>query len=102
MYQVVFLETAITDMQEIVSYIATVLHNPEAADKLANRLIEAPESIRESPYAHPVYIPIRPLTHEYRQLYINNYTMYYIIDEKAKTISIERVTYSKRKIADEL
>ena len=89
-------------MQEIVSYIANVLHNPEAADKLANRLIEAPESIREFPYSHPVYIPLKPLKHEYRRLYISNYTMYYIIDEKTKTISIERVIYSSRSIADEL
>ena len=88
-------------MQEIVSYIANVLKSPAAPDKLANRLVEAPDSIREFPY-HPVYIPLKPLKHEYRRLYVDNYTMYYIINEKNKTISIERVINSRRKNADEL
>lgn len=101
MHEVVFSESAVDDIKKIVSYISHYL-GAQASEKLKTEIISAPDSIREFPYSHPVYILIRPLEHEYRRIYVDNYVMYYTINEQNQTISIERVIYAKRQLADEL
>ncbi len=98
MYAVRYLITAVTDMQEIISYISKQLCNPEAASRLADEFIEAGNSIADFPYGRPVYRPIRELAHEYRPIYVKNYIMFYWVDENSKTVNIERVIYSKSNI----
>ena len=53
-------------MVEIVRYISKKLHNPYAANSLAEEMIEAIQNILAFPYATPVFHPIRPLKYEYR------------------------------------
>ena len=96
MYKLEYLPSARQDMIEIVRYISRELGNPQAAEKLAVRLIEAGESILAFPYANPAYYPIRPLKHEYRKLLVDNYMMFYWVDEAVKTVTIARVLYAKR------
>lgn len=104
MYDLKYLPVAMRDMVDIVRYISEELQNPAAADRLAVKLFEAGESLKDFPYSHPVYLPIRPLKHEYRKLVVQNYLMFYWIDEQNKMITIARVLYAKRdweKIIDE-
>lgn len=96
MYKLEYLPVAQQDMVEIVRYISRELKNPAAADQLAVALIEAGESIPAFPYAHPAYIPIRPLKHEYRKLLVQNYLMFYWVDEDMKLVTVARVIYAKR------
>lgn len=69
---------------------------PSAAKKLAVRMVEAADGILAFPYANTAYTPIRPLKHEYRKLLIENYIMYYWIDEKEKAVIVARVIYARR------
>ena len=80
----------------IVRYISGGLGNPAAAGRLAVKLVEAGEHIREFPYAHPAYIPLRPLGHEYRKLPVQNYLLLYWVDEGEKRVTIARVVYAKQ------
>lgn len=96
MYKVQFLPTAQNDLIEIVRYIAAELHNKQAANKLADEIIEATTTLSEFPYAYPAYIPIRPTKNEYRKMSIRNYLLFYTVDEKEKTVTIARVVYAKR------
>lgn len=96
MYNLEYLPVARQDMIEIVRYIGVELANPVAADHLATELIEAGESIPKFPYANPAYTPIRPLKHEYRKLLVQNYFMFYWVDEEKKLVTIARVIYAKR------
>lgn len=96
MYKLEYLPAARQDMVEIVQYISRELGEPAAAERLAVELIEAGEGIPEFPYAHPAYIPVRPLRHEYRKLLVRNYMMLYWVDEKEKLITVARVIYAKR------
>lgn len=66
------------------------------ANRLTVELIEAGDSICSFPYAHPAYIPIRPLKREYRKLLVQNYFMFYWVDEDKKLVTVARVTYAKR------
>ena len=96
MYKLEYLPVARRDMIEIVRYISQELHNPTAADQLAMELIEAGDSIPKFPYANPAFIPIRPLKHEYRKLLVQNYFMFYWVDEEKRLITVARVVYAKR------
>ncbi len=96
MYKLEYLPVARRDMIEIVRYISQELQNPTAADKLAMELIEAGDSIPKFPYANPAFIPIRPLKHEYRKLLVQNYFMFYWVDEVKKLVTVARVVYARR------
>lgn len=96
MYRVEYLPVARKDMLEIVRYISCDLQNPIAANKLAAELVDAAESVLEFPYAAPSYHPIRPLTHEYRKISVQNFLIFYWVEEKTKLVVIARVVYAKR------
>ena len=89
MYKLEYLPVARKDMLEIVRYISGELQNPDAADHLA-------ESVLTFPYATPAYQPIRPLKHEYRKILVQNYLMFYWVDEEKKLVTVARVVYAKR------
>ena len=90
MYNVEYLPSAVQDMVEIVLYIARELNNPAAAERIAERLAEAGESLRDFPYAQPAYTPLRPLKHEYR------HALFYWVSETEKRVTIARVVYARR------
>ncbi len=96
MYKLEYLPVARQDMIEIVRYISKDLQNPTAANQLAMELIEAGDGIPRFPYANPAYTPIRPLKHEYRKLLVQNYSMFYWVDEVEQLITVARVVYAKR------
>lgn len=98
-YKLEYLPSARRDLVEIVGYISRKLQNPAAAEQLAHRLIEAGERLLEFPYSSPVYVPLQPLKHEYRRCVVENYLMFYWVEEEKKTITIARVIYAKRNYA---
>ena len=83
-------------MVEIVVYIARNLNNPAAAEHIADQLAETGESLRDFPYVQPAYTPLRPLKHEYRKLFVENYMMLYWVSETEKRVTIARVVYARR------
>lgn len=99
MYKVEYLPAAREDLIEIVRYISRELCNPSAAYKLADEIIEAVERTAEFPYLCPVYIPIKPLKHEYRKLYVKHYLVLYWVDECNKKLTVARVVYARRDIS---
>ena len=96
MYKLEYLPVARKDMLEIVRYISGELQNPDAANRLAVKLVDAAESVLTFPYATPAYHPIRPLKHEYRNILVQNYLMFYWVDEEKKLVTVARVIYAKR------
>lgn len=84
------------DMLKTVQYISQELKNPDAAEHLAAEMIHAAESVLTFPYSTPAYHPIRPLKHEYRKIVVENYLMFYWIDEEKKLVTVARVIYAKR------
>ena len=96
MFEPVYLPAARQDMIDIVRYISEELKNPIAAEHLAAELIRAGDGLPAFPYANPVYLPIRPLQHEYRKLSVQNYLMLYWVDGGKQQVCIARVIYAKR------
>ena len=99
MYSVEDMPLSLQEMVEIVVYITRELNNPAAAERIAERLAAAGESLRDFPYAQPAYTPLRPLKHEYRKLLVENYMMLYWVTETEKRVTIARVVYARRNYA---
>lgn len=95
-YKLEFLPAARQDMVEIVRYISKELDNGAAAERLAVDQIDAANDIHTFPNAKPVYLPLRPLKHEYRKVPVRNYLMFYWVDEREKLVTVARVLYAKR------
>ena len=99
MYKLEYLPVAQRDMVEIVRYISGELQNPTAADRLVMELVNAAESVLTFPYALPSYQPIRSLKREYRKILVQNFLMFYWVDEEKKLVTVARVVYAKRDIS---
>ena len=96
MYNLEYLPAARNDMLEIVRYISGELKNPDAAERLADELVKASESVLAFPYVTPAYRTIRPLKHEFRKIRVQNYLMFYWVDEEKKLVTVARIVYAKR------
>lgn len=96
MYKLEYLPIALQDIVEIVNYISHTLKNQESASNLAESFIEKAESLLIFPYKNPVCQLIRPLKYEYRKILVENYIMFYRVDEEKKLVTIARVIYAKR------
>ena len=96
MYTVVYLPTTKQDMVEIAKYIRTVLKNPQAAFTLVEQIIRSIDELGTFPYSCPMYYPRRRLEHDYRKLLVNNYMVFYWVEEGEKTVTVARVLYAKR------
>lgn len=89
-------------MTEAARYISAELKSPAAAEKLAEEFVEAAERIAAFPYAHPAYIPVRPLKREYRKRVVKNYLLFYYVDEERRTVTVARVIYAGREPSAQL
>lgn len=102
MYKLEFLSIAKNDLLEIVQYIGNELQNPVAAERLVEKMIAAVEELCQFPYAHQVYIPIKPLENEYRRVLVGHYFLFYTVDETKKTVTVMRVIYATRDLEKQL
>lgn len=96
MYTLEYLPISKKDMLDIAKYIGVKLSNPTAAERLAEKMVAEAEKLIAMPYKCSVYISPRPLKYEYRKLLVNNYIMFYYVNESEKLITIARVLYAKR------
>lgn len=96
MYRVEFLPVAQRDLTEIVSYIANCLQNPTAAYRLAEQIVEAADRLANYPYSNPVYRPVSPMRCEYRRVNVNNYLLFYTVEEEKQTVTVQRIIYGNR------
>lgn len=98
MYKLEILENAKEDMDNIIYYISHDLKNKVAASNLAKDFIKEINNLSQFPYGGTEYIPIKPLKNKYRKSKVKNYLIFYIVNEKNKTVTIARVLYEKRNI----
>ncbi|MDE6710327.1 MAG: type II toxin-antitoxin system RelE/ParE family toxin [Oscillospiraceae bacterium] len=102
MYDLVFLPEAGKDISDISRYIGVELCNPDAADRLVDKILSETEKLTDMPYMYSVYESPLPLKFEYRKLLVKNYTVFYYIDESEKAVKIARVIYAKRNFSNVL
>ena len=97
-YQIEYLPSALRDLTDIAHYVGVKLQNPSAADNLTQKIVSAVEKLAETPYQYPVYYPIKTLQREYRKMMVQNYWVFYWVDEENHVVTIAKVIYGNSQV----
>ena len=91
-YDVKISHAALNDMEQIYSYIADRLLEPDTAMGQYNRIAEAIQSLNTLPERCALVESEPERTQGLRQMLVDNYSVFYIVGEDA--VSVARVLYS--------
>ena len=94
MYNIHYLPIALDDLKDIVRYITYNLEAPRTAERFVSKIEREVQKIADNPYRCHVFFPPEKLKHEYRVLHIDNYSLFYVVENEK--IEIYRVIHSRR------
>lgn len=97
-YTVSYSEDALNDLREIYTYIANELLVPETATAQVVRIRKEVRSLDFMParYALVEWEPWHSMG--MHQLPVNNFIVYYLVDDEAGTVTVVRIFYGGRDI----
>ena len=98
MYQVEFTPMAREAIYKITDYIKTNLKNEDASNRLMLFMRKAAENIGTFPYAHTAFKTIKSTKYELRRIIVQNYAMFYIVDEENKVVTITAVKHESKRV----
>ena len=95
-FSLIFSNSFYFDLDKAIDYISKDLSNAQAAKNLLEKVTQSLLQIEKFPYSCPIvsnaFIPGKDL----RRKVINNYSLFYKIDEKNKTVVVLRLILSRR------
>jgi len=94
MYRIQYLPMALDDLKDIVRYITYKLESPRAAERLRLKIDKEMQKIADNPYRCPLFASSEKLKHEYRVLHIDNYSLFYVVENEK--VEIYRVIHARR------
>lgn len=86
------------DLDSVILYIAQRLANKIAAKNLLDKTQETIDIINENPLLFPLYPDDKLSKKGYHHAVVNNYEIFYTVDETEKVIIISRFLYSGQNI----
>ena len=95
-YKICIADSFEHDLDLVTGYIAEVLQNPAAADKLLELAEKTVNQIGFTPYMFSLSEDETLAEKDYRNVAVGNYELFYRIDEAAKTVFILRFLYGAR------
>lgn len=97
-YTVSYSEDALNDLREIYTYIANELLVPETATAQVGRIREEVRSLNFMParYALVEWEPWHSMG--MHQLPVNNFIVYYLVEDETGTVTVVRIFYGGRDI----
>ena len=95
-YSVNLTSYSIFQIQETISYISKVLLVPETAAAWSDHLEKQLAGLNIMPARFPLVEKEPWRTNGIRRMPVNNFIVYYYIEEKSKEVWITSVVYSKR------
>ncbi|MBQ7265306.1 MAG: type II toxin-antitoxin system RelE/ParE family toxin [Firmicutes bacterium] len=98
MYAVAISEKATADIREIFEYIAYTLHSPVNAEKQLNKFYKSIKGLEQMPERFPLVPNETCRNRNIRFNAVDNYTIFYIVDNKNLTVTILHIFYSGRNI----
>lgn len=105
MYNVEVLQSASDNIDDIGRYIAAELKNKTSAERLTDKIYSAIETLATFPYAHTVHQTPQneePLKYEYRKILVDNYFVFYPVDETRSLVIVSAVIYARRRLPEQL
>ena len=95
-YRVHLSEPAENDLRDIVRYISAALASPISAGKMMDIIQQAISDLAAMPHRCPSVRDERLAMLGYHKLLVENYVIFFTVDEKAKIIDIERILFARR------
>lgn len=95
-YKVNLTEPAESDLRDIARYIASQLSAPTTALDMVRTIRAAIAKLETTAPMHPLVRDDRLASVGYRPLIIKNYMAFYIVNEKEKTVDVDRILYGRR------
>ena len=95
-YKVVFEPRAVNDLKEIVKYISYTLKEPEIAKRIYNSIKKHLLSLESMPYRHNLLDDELFQNMEIRKIPVENYTAFYFVNGKSKSVHIFRILHNRR------
>ena len=91
-YKLRYLQTFEKDLLDIVEYIAIVLNNPLAAERLVDNIERALLRRLDSPLSFEKYHSTKERKHPYYRKYVGNYVIYYVVIDDV--MEVRRLLYN--------
>ncbi len=101
-FKVIYSDTAKGDLRSIYEYIAFKLSEPLIASSQTKRIMEAVRSLDEMPARYRLYDNEPWRSRGLRVVPIDNYLVFYTIDDESETVRIIRIMYGGRDIKRQL
>ena len=95
-YDVKISAPAENDLRDIARYISSGLNAPETALNMIKTIKAEISKLRKNALFHSLVRDERLASIGYRPLVIKNYIAFYIVNEKEKTVEIDRILYDRR------
>lgn len=95
-YQLEYAPVVYDDLDDIFAYIGGELQDPDTAMNLILEIEAAILKIPEFPYQYPITRDAMLAHRGYRMLPIENFAVFYLVDDVRQTVRIQRVLYGKR------
>ena len=99
-YKVIYSQQALQDLTEIYEYIRFTLQARIAANKQSARIKNMIRSLATLPERHTIVEWEPWVSMKIYKVPVDNYIVFYRIDDKLTTVSIVRIFYSGRNIED--
>ena len=97
-YSIIYSPQAFLDLTELYKYIRFNLQVPKTAEKQVNHIRKAIHSLDTMPMRYPLVVWEPWRSKSIRRVSVNNYTVFYQVDENKMTVTIIRIFYSGRNI----
>ncbi len=94
-YKIEISLSASRDLREAAAYIAVQLRNPSAGRKLIGNAIDRIDSLEEFPMRYPLVQDSLLSAYQLRLAPVQNYLLFYQIDESSQIVHIIRFLYGK-------
>ena len=92
-YRIIYEESFISDLNEVTDYITFVLYNPQASERLLKKIYKMIDNLQYFPTLFKQYKETC-----YRRIVVNNFLIFYLIDESNQRIHILHFYYGHKKM----
>lgn len=100
LYRVEYSQEALVDIKSIYTYISQILHSPLTARRQVNRIRKEIRDLEAFPTRY-VLVEWEPwASMKMHRLPIDNYIVFYFVDEQAMAVKIVRIVYGGRNLED--
>ena len=96
--KIIYTQKALIDLDAVFGYIADVIGMSATATEVVSQIRESISELKVFLKRHKVWQSEPWKSRGLRFFNVGNYTIFYLINDAAETICIERIIYSRRDI----